>query len=205
MQLQTEQMRKIPLARAENEQACIQRASQGNTEAFHRLYELYKLPVFHFITRMVGKPEDAEDITQEVFVRIYQRLPSLREPKAFSSWLFTTARNESINYLRKKGRRQASSLDAMQENTMLPQPMHQNSEKHNPEQIAAEGEMASVVQQALSAIPEINRSAFVLGVLEGYSYKEVAEILGCSVNNVKLRVFRARALLSQKLKPYFGI
>ncbi|MFQ5632905.1 MAG: RNA polymerase sigma factor [bacterium] len=204
MQLQTEQTRKTPLARVGNEQSFIERASQGDTEAFHKLFEHYKLPVFHFITRMVGRPEDAEDITQEVFVRIYQRLPSLREPKAFSSWLFTTARNESINYLRKKNRRQASSLEAMQENTVLAQPINQNSEKHNPEQIATEGEMASVVQNALSAIPEINRSAFVLGVLEGYSYKEVAEMLECSVNNVKLRVFRARALLSQKLKPYFS-
>lgn len=205
MQLQNEQSRETRLTHVEEEPTLVEKASSGDTASFHKLFEHYQQPVFNFITRIVGRPDDAEDITQEVFVRIYRKLPSLREPKAFSTWLFTTARNESINHLRRKGRQQHSSLEAMQENVVNIKPLNKNPDKHNPERIATESEMHSIVQQALNAIPEINRSAFVLGVLEGYSYKEVAETLGCSVTNVKLRVFRARALLSQKLRPYFNV
>ncbi|MCA9742607.1 MAG: sigma-70 family RNA polymerase sigma factor [Deferribacteres bacterium] len=192
------------MTRTENEAALVAQASDGDIDAFRELFERYQSPVFHFITKMVGQPEDAEDITQIVFVRVHRKLASLRDKQAFAKWLFTTARNESINHLRRKNAKQAASLEAMQENKMPVEPKNADHHTYNPEQMAAHRDMDDIVQQALNDIPEINRSAFVLGVLEGYSYKEVGAMLGCSVNNVKLRVFRARALLSEKLRPYFG-
>jgi RNA polymerase sigma-70 factor (ECF subfamily) len=78
-----------------------------------------------------------------------------------------------------------------------------DSRHTNPEHETVDAELQEAVRQALNEVPEAYRAAFVLGVLEGYSYKEVGKILGCSVNNVKSRVFRARAVMSEKLRPYF--
>lgn len=150
----------------------VGRAREGDTTAFRLLFEQYKNPVYNFIYRMLGRRQDAEDVLQEVFVKIFQKLPTLHNPEAFSGWLFTTARDETINHLRRKKRHLFDSLDQLQpnarENTLSQAGGHSPSpEKH-------------------TALRE----------------REVAEILGCTVANVKLRVFRARAVLNKKLKPY---
>jgi RNA polymerase sigma-70 factor (ECF subfamily) len=181
----------------------IGRAKSGDTEAFRRLFEQYKQPVFNFIVRMTGHRQDAEDILQEVFVKVYRNLSALRDAQAFKGWLFSTAKNESINHLRKHRQRQLDSLEKWHEGKMEPMTWNDDPHHANPEHKTADAEMQEVVQRVLNEVPEIYRVAFILGVLEGYSYKEVAKILGCSVNNVKSRVFRARAMMSQKLRPYF--
>lgn len=149
---------------------------------------------------MLGNPQDAEDVLQEVFLKIYRKLPTLREDHAFSEWLFSAAKNEALNHLRKH--KQLDSLDRLAEDNMDQSVIHPQPHD-NPELVTARTEMQVIVQRALAEIPEAQRAAFVLGVLDGYSYKEVATMLDCSVNNVKLRVFRARAAISEKLRPYF--
>jgi RNA polymerase sigma-70 factor (ECF subfamily) len=152
---------------------------------------------------MTGHRQDAEDILQEVFVKVYRNLSALRDVQAFNGWLFSTAKNESINHLRKHRRRQLDSLEQYHEGKMEPTTGSDDPRHANPEDKMVDADLQEVVQRALNEVPEIYRAAFILGVLEGYSYKEVAKILGCSVNNVKSRVFRARAMMSQKLRPYF--
>lgn len=181
----------------------IEQAKAGDTAAFRRLFERHKQPVFNFIARMIGHHHDAEDILQEVFVKVYWNLASLRDAQAFKGWLFSAARNEAINYLRKYRRRRLDSLEKYNADKMELPNVSDDSRHANPEREAVDAELQEAVRQTLNEVPEAYRAAFVLGVLEGYSYKEVGKILGCSVNNVKSRVFRARAVMSEKLRPYF--
>ncbi|MGH7492981.1 MAG: RNA polymerase sigma factor [bacterium] len=180
--------------------ALIEQARQRQPEAFRKLFELYKTPVYNFVARMIGQPQDAEDVVQEVFVKLYYKLASLRETRYFTTWLFSIAKHEAFNYTRKHRKRKWQALPDSDEihaqEVMVP--VHQ----HNPERDIADRELDDLLQTALNAVPEVNRAAFILGVLEEYSYKEVAEMLGCSENNVKSRVFRARAIMSEKLGPY---
>jgi RNA polymerase sigma-70 factor (ECF subfamily) len=127
----------------------------------------------------------------------------LRDAQAFKGWLFSAAKNEAINYLRQHRRRRLDSLEKYNEDKMELPIESDDLRNSNPEHETVDAELQEAVQQALNEVPEVNRAAFVLGVLEGYSYQEVGKILGCSVNNVKSRVFRARAVMSQKLRPYF--
>lgn len=181
----------------------IEQAKSGDTAAFRRLFEQHKQPVFNFIARMIGHHHDAEDILQEVFVKVYWNLAALRDAQAFKGWLFSAARNEAINYLRKYRRRRLDSLEKYNEDKMELPAVSDDSRHTNPEHETVDAELREAVRQALNEVPEAHRAAFVLGVIEGYSYKEVGKILGCSVNNVKSRVFRARAVMSEKLRPYF--
>ena len=180
--------------------ALIEQARQRQPEAFRKLFEIYKTPVYNFVARMIGQPQDAEDVVQEVFVKLYYKLATLRELRYFTTWLFSIAKHEAFNYTRRHRKRKWQSLadSEMMEDQEVTVPVHE----HDPEREIENRELDDMLQTALNAVPEVNRAAFILGVLEEYSYKEVAEMLGCSENNVKSRVFRARAIMSEKLGPY---
>jgi RNA polymerase sigma-70 factor (ECF subfamily) len=190
----------LRLKPAAPDHALIEQARQRQPEAFRKLFEIYKTPVYNFVARMIGQPQDAEDVVQEVFVKIYNKLATLRETRYFTTWLFSIAKHEAFNFARKhrnRKRRVLADSEAMNEQEETA-PLHD----HQPEREIFDRELDDLLQEALNAVPEINRAAFILGVLEEYSYKEVAEMLGCSENNVKSRVFRARAVIGEKLGPY---
>ncbi|NIV95698.1 sigma-70 family RNA polymerase sigma factor [candidate division KSB1 bacterium] len=185
-----------------DEHELITQAQHGNTDAFKRLFDQYKLNVYNFVLRMLGEPHDAEDVVQEVFVKMYRKLATLRESRYFSTWLFSIARNESVNFLNRQRKKTMDSID--DENADLADKLisQDSSDVNSPHGRFETSELDELLQSALNELPEINRSAFILGVIEGYSYKDVSKMLGCSINNVKSRVFRARAQLSQRLRPY---
>lgn len=185
-----------------NELELIAQAKQGETDAFRKLFEAYKVPVFNFVLRMIGGVQDAEDVLQEVFVKMYQKLPTLRESQYFSAWLFRVAKNESINYLHKHRRKKVNSIDDYEPGFMEKVMAETRDAHHNPGREAEQVELEQKLQTALNELPESVRATFILGVIEGQSYKEVAKILNCSINNVKTRVFRARTLLNKKLRSY---
>jgi RNA polymerase sigma-70 factor (ECF subfamily) len=184
----------------ENQAQLIDQARNGNDKAFQNLFEAYQRPVYNFIYRMIGNEEDAEDVTQEVFFKVYKKLASLREAKFFSTWLFSIAKNEAVTASRRKNRRLATSLhefDDNQEVTVLGDVIVEN-----PENDIVNHEFEEIIQDILLEIPEIYRTAFVLGAIQRYPYEKVAEMLGCSIGNIKSRVFRARAQIAKKLKQY---
>ncbi|MFQ5640893.1 MAG: RNA polymerase sigma factor [bacterium] len=193
-------MKKKPLA---HEHELIIQAKQGESDAFKKLFEFYSQKVYNFVLRMLGNSHDAEDIVQEVFVKMYRKLPSLRDPDYFSTWLFSVAKNESINFLNRQRRKNMDSIHNESENLAHKLAAKDDMQNPSPQGQSEYSDLEMHLQAALSEIPEINRSAFILGVIQGYSYNEVGKILGCSVSNVKSRVFRARMLLSKKLRPYY--
>lgn len=184
-----------------NEHELIGLVRQGDKSAFKELFEAYQLPVYNFLLRMLGAAHDAEDVTQEVFVKVYRKVASLNDVTHFSSWLFRIAKNEALNFAQ---RRRPRNTDSFQDD---PDRLDRQLASENPEaqpsphkQVESD-ELQTLLQTALDELPETMRITFVLGVLEGYSYREVAEVMRCSVGNVKARVFRARSLLSQQLRP----
>lgn len=181
-----------------NEQELIARVKSGDIAAFRTLFEAYHVPVYGFVLRFLGSAHDAEDVTQEVFVKAYRRIKSLRDARYFSSWLFRIAKNQALNYMERQRNKQVDSLEADRERV---EHSLNDEPAASPQDNVEMAELEGLLQSALNDLPETLRSAFVLGVIEGHSYKEVAEILKCSVGNVKARVFRARSLLTSKLKP----
>ncbi len=184
-----------------DEQEIIERSRQGDLAAFYQLYQAYRKPLFVFILRMTGNQQDAEDVLQEVFVKAYRQLKSFEKRSAFSTWLFSIAKNETVSFLRRHARRNGNcvALDGnsgWEKDTRVPL-------ASDPEADVLHRETERVLQQALSALPEIYRTAFVLGVIEELPYEEISEILGCSVSNVKSRVFRARAKLARWLAKHY--
>ncbi|MBN1996443.1 RNA polymerase sigma factor [candidate division KSB1 bacterium] len=174
-------------------------AASGDEKAFKKLFEAFQQPVFNYIYRMLGCVQDAADATQNVFLKVYKKLQSLRNPALFSTWLFSIARNEAVSLMRKNKRK----LDYLQNENNTCLDIIDNQK--DPAQNVMNKEFESIFQQVLTEIPEIYRSAFILGVLEEQSYEEVAKTLGCSVGNIKSRVFRARAFINKKLDRVYAV
>ena len=186
----------------ENEEKLVQKAIRGDEKAFQALFEAYQHPIYNFIYRILGNEDEAADATQEVFFKMYRRLRSLRNPGYFSTWLFSIAKNEAITMIRRRRNKNHSSLSEVDERS-LPPPLQPNH-SDDPDRQVMRKEFESIFQKTLMEIPEIYRVAFVLGVLEGLPYEKVAKIVGCSVGNVKSRVFRARAHLAKKLQKEYA-
>ncbi|NIA31256.1 MAG: sigma-70 family RNA polymerase sigma factor [Actinobacteria bacterium] len=188
---------------AKNEGQIIKKAIEGDEQSFKILFEAYQRPVYNFIFRMLGSQEEAADTTQEVFFKVYKRLSTLRNPDFFSTWLFSIAKNEAITSTRRRKSKNHSSLSDIDERML--QPLREPDHSFEPDKQVLNKEFETIFQKALLEIPEIYRVAFVLGVLENQPYEQVAKVLGCSVGNIKSRVFRARAHLAKKLKKEYAM
>ena len=188
---------------AKNEGQIIKKAIEGDERSFKILFEAYQQPIYNFIFRMLGSKEEAADATQEVFFKLYKRLSTLRNPDFFSTWLFSIAKNEAITSTRRRKSKNHSSLSDVDERML--QPLMEPDHSFEPDEQVLNKEFETIFQKALLEIPEIYRVAFILGVLENQPYEKVAKVLGCSVGNIKSRVFRARAHLAKKLKKEYAM
>lgn len=164
----------------------VAQAREGRIEAFEELVRRYQTPVMQFTLRMVGSAEDAEEIAQDSFVRVYRHLHRL-EPKAkFSTFLFGVARNLALNFLRdaKRGGRQAmQSLDAAP-------PVGSHGQR--PDRQARLREMESAIARGVQHLSAEHREVLVLRELNGLDYEAIAQICGCKKGTVKSRLARAR-------------
>jgi len=191
----------IPLELVENQAHLIEQARNGSDRAFQNLFKAYQRPVYNFIYRMLGNEQDAEDVTQEVFFKVYKKLSSLREIRYFSTWLFSIAKNEAVTASRRYSRNNVTAsiheFDDSQEALAFGDLLIDNPEKE-----IVNNEFEEIIEMILLEIPEIYRTAFILGAIQQHPYEEVAQILGCSVGNIKSRIFRARAHIAKRLKNY---
>ena len=166
---------------AADEQQLIQQAKDGNTEAFRRLVERYMKHAYNVAFSFVGSHDDAEDIAQDAFVRIYRSLPSFRGDAEFSTWLYRIVMNLSLNRLtetKKKAQRQVNTME-----------MAQSLTDHNPG--VAEGpDIQFHIENALHELPTLQRAVVILRHIDGLSTKEVSRILRCSEGTVKTHLHR---------------
>ncbi|MBV9851093.1 MAG: sigma-70 family RNA polymerase sigma factor [Armatimonadetes bacterium] len=186
--------------------ALVDRCRRNDTAAFDEVVGRYKNKVYNYIYRMVGNTDDAEDLTQEVFVRMYTSLESFRRQASLHTWLFRIASNLCIDHFRrgKKARGAAYSLDE-------PPPGdggegsggHEVADaKYEPHRLLEQQEMAEQIQQALGRLPEKLRTVLILHDIEDLPYEEIAQVVGCPLGTVKSRLFHARLQLRERLAGY---
>lgn len=190
-------------AQSDPDAALMLRVKRGDRAAFAELVDKYKQPVMNFIFRSLHDEAEAEDLAQNVFLQVYKSRSRYKQTAKFSTWLFTIARNLCLNELRRRSRHPAESLEETHPENE-DQPIRQFEDKS---QLAApdnvlHGELADKIEEALSGLPENQRSAILLCRQDDLSYEEIAKVLRCSLSATKSLIHRGREALKEKLKPY---
>ena len=179
------------------------RVKQGDTAAFSALVDKYKQPVMNLVYRMLRDVTEAEDVAQNVFVQVYRSAHRYQVSSKFSTWLFTIARNLSLNEIRRRTRHPADSMDASSpEQEDQPWHQYQDVKAVGPPDKLLQRELEQKINDALADLPDNQRIALLLCRQDELSYEEMANVLGCSLSAVKSLIHRGRETLKQKLKPY---
>ena len=179
--------------------ALMARAATGDHDAFEELLVRHQHAVVGTVAKMLGSAGDAEDIAQQVFLRLWKSAPRYKATAKFTTYLFTITRNLVFNETRKRWRRNEHSLDAQEEDWHRQIP---ESAEANPDEQLLQSEMRAAVDKAIEALPEKQRLAVILRRYEQMPYDEIAGILEISVSAVKSQLFRARATLRESLQQF---
>ncbi len=183
---------------SDTDKQLVQRAQRGDLRAFDLLVLKYQGRIAALVSRYVSDPGEAEDVTQEAFIKAFRALEQFRGDSAFYTWLYRIAANAAKNYLVAKGRRprgDATIEDAegFDDGWLL-------AESSSPEAVAMGDELAGVVEAAMRALPDELRSALTLRELDGLSYDDIADVLECPVGTVRSRIFRAREAIDARVR-----
>jgi RNA polymerase sigma-70 factor (ECF subfamily) len=172
--------------------------------AFEELVEAYQHRLVAVLHHLVGSAEEAEDLAQEVFLRVYRARKKYRARSKFSTWLFTIANNLALNSLRTRQRKPVVPLNLADSGPLGPRPAEQlvRDKASQPVQHIQQQELAALVQNALSGLNERQRMAVVLNKFEDMNYAEIAEVMRLSPKAVKSLLSRARCNLRVVLAPY---
>lgn len=177
-------------------------ARTGSEKAYRELLDRYQRPVFSLIYRMVRDREQAEDLAQETFVKVFNHLESFNPKYKFSSWIFKIASNLSIDHLRKK-EPETVSLDGSRHATTAEETeasrIQVESRDENPEQFMEARELGAEIEQAIGKLRPEYRTAIVLRHVEGRPYEEISEIMDIPLGTVKTYIHRARSELRETL------
>jgi RNA polymerase sigma-70 factor, ECF subfamily len=178
----------------------VLRAQKGSFEDFQKLYDLYARAIYNFIWKLVGSAEDAEDLTQETFLKVHSELRTLRDPSQFRFWLYRIARNEVYQKLRRKQRSSEVSIDDEEVSyySFLPD----KSPDLDPERQALSRELQEVIARALRNLPIKYRDVFVLAVFQNMSYEDITKVVGRSLLSVKTDIYRARLAIKEAVNKY---
>jgi RNA polymerase sigma-70 factor (ECF subfamily) len=180
--------------------AWMARVKQGDEAAFRELIEAHQHRIIGTVAKMLGDAADAEDIAQQVFIRVWKSAARYEPTAKFTTWLFKITRNLVFNEFRRRKRHPAQSLDAVDRDD---RPMQ--AEDHTvkaPDTSLLDDEMQAAIQRAIDELPETQRMAVILRRYDDIPYEEIGEILDLSVPAVKSVLFRARTELREKLKKY---
>ncbi|MGF1527738.1 MAG: RNA polymerase sigma factor RpoE [Candidatus Competibacterales bacterium] len=178
----------------------VQRVQQGDISAFDVLVRKYQSKITKLISRYVHDPSEAQDVSQEAFLKAYRALQGFRGESAFYTWLYRIAINTAKNYLVAQGRRPpGSDIDAQEAEQYDGQ--SSLKEYQTPERLLLKDEIEATVFQAIEELPEDLRTAITLREFEGMSYEEIAQTMGCPIGTVRSRIFRARESIDNKLRP----
>jgi len=184
------------------DRADMEKLRGGHAAALNDLMERHATAVFHFLCRMTGNHEDANDLAQETFVRVFNSCQSYRSDGKFSTWLFTIAANLARNHFRWRSRHPQLSLDAENPETEQSLGSTLPAGSPAPSEAALAGERAAAVRLAVGKLPDDLREAIVLCEWEERSVAEAAAILEATPKAVESRLYRARQLLRERLKSW---
>jgi RNA polymerase sigma-70 factor, ECF subfamily len=186
------------------DQQLVERVQRGDKRAFNLLVTKYERRLIRLLSRFVRDPHEVEDIAQEAFIKAYRALPTFRGDAAFYTWLYRIGINTAKNYLMSRGRRAPTATEYDAEEAEGFEDATGLQDLNTPENELLSKEVAQVVNDAMAALPEDLRTAISLREMEGLSYEEIAETMGCPIGTVRSRIFRAREAIAQKLRPILG-
>lgn len=183
----------------------IEATKRGDEAAFAEIVSRYRNPLTNYLFRMLLDYEEAVDLVQETFVRVYFAIERYHTDYAFSTYIYRIATNLAISEIRKKKRRRLLSLSGFfQNDDNESQEFHLPDEKSLPDEDLIEAERSRTIEKAIATLPDKYRAPIILREIQELSYEEIAQVLGLGLGTTKSRISRARALLREKLKQYFN-
>src|SRR5512132_2681241 len=175
----------------------------GEERAFSELVDRYQTRLLNFIYRTIGDREKAEDLVQEVFIRVYRHLHRFDTSKKFSTWAYTIASNLAKNELRNRSRNPLVLFQTIKKTWEDDdRPLQFEDATSRPDDMYRKRHLRELVDEATAMLPEHHRQVFVLRELEGKSYEEIAEITDCNLGTVKSRLNRARNAFAEIIEPW---
>jgi len=187
----------------DNERELVQSARAGDADAFMTLAGHYERNIFRLAMGIVGNPEDAEDVTQESFLKALANLGGFHGDSRFYTWLVRIAMNEALMKLRRRKTEKSVSLDAPEPSVQSEMPREIAAWDPNPEQRFAHAELRAILDEALSKLPHGYRVVVMLRDVEQLTTEETAEILNMGIPAVKSRLLRGRLMLRESLNKHF--
>jgi len=188
------------MGEVETDRALVERVRKGDVRAFDLLVRKYRHKILGLISRYVHDWSECEDVAQEAFVRAWRALPAFRGESAFYTWMYKIAVNTAKNHLVAQGRRPpADDLDA--DTAVQIEAGARLRDEATPERELARHEIVRTVFETVEALPEELRVAITLREVDGLSYEEIAERMGCPIGTVRSRIFRAREAIDIQLRP----
>jgi len=189
---------------AQNEQALVDRIRSGDNTAFQELVEGYKKKIYYIAYDITGNHHDAEDVSQEVFIKVFRSLKTFRRDAKMSSWLYQIAVNASIDFLRKKSSKPTILMDNLERADIQESLPGSGIHAENPELSVEALMIQKHISEALQKVSPKERSVFVMRHYNDLKMKEIAEILNISQGTVKALFFRAIKKLRKELSYYLG-
>lgn len=178
------------------------RVREGDEAAFRELVELHKGAVIGTCARMLGHSEEAEDLAQQVFLRVWKAAPRYEPSAKFTTWLFTIVRHLVFNETRRRGRHATVPLEGATTSDREATREHPDLVTKTPEAAMLQAELEQAIDRAIAELPEQQRLAVICRRYEEMAYEDIAAVLNTSVSAVKSLLFRARTQLRESLQRY---
>lgn len=185
----------------ECDEQLVERVREGDKQAFDLLVAKYQRRLMRLLSRIVHDQTEAEDVVQETFIKAYRALRHFRGESAFYTWLYRIGINTAKNFLATQGRRTPTSTEIDAEQAESMGEGEQLRDMNTPESMLASKQIAQTVNAAMDALPLDLRTAIALREIEGLSYEEISTIMACPIGTVRSRIFRAREVIANKLRP----
>ncbi|NYT62213.1 RNA polymerase sigma factor RpoE [Alcaligenaceae bacterium] len=182
----------------------VARVQRGDKRAFDLLVLKYQRKIMRLLSRMVRDPSEVEDVAQEAFIKAYRALPQFRGDSAFYTWLYRIAINTARNWQVANARRPSTPNAIETEDGETFSAIDNLTDISTPESVLASRQIVATVNAAIHTLPEDLRTAIVLREIEGMSYEDIAQSMGCPIGTVRSRIFRAREAIAAQLRPVLG-
>ncbi len=190
------------LANERDERQLVRKSKRGDSAAFEELILPYQKKILNMAYRMLGNLSDAEDATQDIFVRVYKSLVSFQEESAFSTWLYKVATNICLDVLRRRKRQNAQGMVSIHQYSSEDEEYELPIEDKapTPYEQAQKGEAMRALLKAMEELGPEQKAVIVLRDINGLPYEEIAELMGCTLGTIKSRINRSRLMLRKLLE-----